>query len=206
MFQMLGVFAEFERVLIRTRVVSGLDRARAQGKQLGRPRTDAEAAIGAALRNGLAFGPSHGNSASVPPRFEGLRLEPRTLECWKLFNNVHTLSWPNGYRDAHRCPVGRWLDTSRGLIAKAAAENAVVLFYSDWTGRDGIRRGCIKHSMVWAWRLSAGYVVAVGGDAQMWIVKCGAVARHPADMSHCPGADLPIKAAPHKRVGSKRIE
>ena len=53
MFQMLGVFAEFERAMIRARVVSGLDRARAQGKQLGRPRTDAEAAISAALRNGL---------------------------------------------------------------------------------------------------------------------------------------------------------
>lgn len=42
MFQMLGVFAEFERSLIRTRVVAGLDRARAEGKQLGRPKTDAE--------------------------------------------------------------------------------------------------------------------------------------------------------------------
>lgn len=41
MFQMLGVFAEFERSLIRTRVVAGLDRARAQGKQLGRPKADA---------------------------------------------------------------------------------------------------------------------------------------------------------------------
>lgn len=42
MFQMLGVFAEFERSLIRTRVVAGLDRARAQGKQLGRPKADAD--------------------------------------------------------------------------------------------------------------------------------------------------------------------
>ena len=39
MFQMLGVFAEFERSIIRERVKAGLDRARAQGKQLGRPRT-----------------------------------------------------------------------------------------------------------------------------------------------------------------------
>ena len=37
MFQMLGVFAEFERALIRERVKAGLDRARAQGKRLGRP-------------------------------------------------------------------------------------------------------------------------------------------------------------------------
>lgn len=38
MFQMLGVFAEFERALIRERVLAGLARARSQGKKLGRPR------------------------------------------------------------------------------------------------------------------------------------------------------------------------
>jgi DNA invertase Pin-like site-specific DNA recombinase len=37
MFQMLGVFAEFERAMIRERVNAGLARARAQGKRLGRP-------------------------------------------------------------------------------------------------------------------------------------------------------------------------
>lgn len=42
MFQMLGVFAEFERAMIRERVVSGLARAREQGTQLGRPRLDAK--------------------------------------------------------------------------------------------------------------------------------------------------------------------
>src|SRR5260221_343955 len=40
MFQMLGVFSEFERNIIRERVLSGLNRARAQGKKLGRPRCD----------------------------------------------------------------------------------------------------------------------------------------------------------------------
>ena len=37
MFQMMGVFAEFERSMISERVRSGLDRAKAQGKKLGRP-------------------------------------------------------------------------------------------------------------------------------------------------------------------------
>jgi DNA invertase Pin-like site-specific DNA recombinase len=36
MFQMLGVFAEFERSLIVSRVNAGLDRARAKGVRLGR--------------------------------------------------------------------------------------------------------------------------------------------------------------------------
>ena len=56
MFQMLGVFAEFERAMIRERVKSGLERARAQGKRLGRRPIDArkEAAIRADLREGKA--------------------------------------------------------------------------------------------------------------------------------------------------------
>jgi DNA invertase Pin-like site-specific DNA recombinase len=42
MFQMLGVFAEFERAMIRERVMSGLARAKSQGTPLGRPRLDAK--------------------------------------------------------------------------------------------------------------------------------------------------------------------
>ena len=37
MFQMMGVFAEFERSMIRERVRAGLARARAEGTRLGRP-------------------------------------------------------------------------------------------------------------------------------------------------------------------------
>jgi DNA invertase Pin-like site-specific DNA recombinase len=40
MFQMLGVFAEFERGIIRERVNAGLARAKAKGVTLGRPRID----------------------------------------------------------------------------------------------------------------------------------------------------------------------
>jgi len=42
MFQMMGVFAEFERAMIQERVRAGLRRAVDEGKQLGRPRLDAE--------------------------------------------------------------------------------------------------------------------------------------------------------------------
>ena len=38
MFQMLGVFSEFERSIIQERVRAGLRRAVAKGKRLGRPR------------------------------------------------------------------------------------------------------------------------------------------------------------------------
>jgi len=37
MFQMCGVFAEFERGMIRERVIAGQNRAKAQGKHIGRP-------------------------------------------------------------------------------------------------------------------------------------------------------------------------
>ena len=37
MFQMCGVFAEFERGMIRERVIAGQSRAKAQGKHIGRP-------------------------------------------------------------------------------------------------------------------------------------------------------------------------
>jgi DNA invertase Pin-like site-specific DNA recombinase len=53
MFQMMGVFAEFERAMIQERVRAGLNRAKAEGKMLGRPRIaqEKEAAIRAALRS-----------------------------------------------------------------------------------------------------------------------------------------------------------
>ena len=47
MFQMMGVFAEFERAMIQERVKAGLKRAKAQGKTLGRPKVSrkVEAAV-----------------------------------------------------------------------------------------------------------------------------------------------------------------
>ena len=40
MFQIVGAFAEFERIMIRQRVHAGLKRAVANGKTLGRPLND----------------------------------------------------------------------------------------------------------------------------------------------------------------------
>jgi DNA invertase Pin-like site-specific DNA recombinase len=51
MFGIMGVFAEFERAIIQERIRAGLSRAKAEGKQLGRPKIDekTERAIRAAL-------------------------------------------------------------------------------------------------------------------------------------------------------------
>ena len=56
MFGMLAVFAEFERDLIRERVIAGLRRAKALGKRVGRPRTQVDRDQILALREaGLSY-------------------------------------------------------------------------------------------------------------------------------------------------------
>jgi len=57
MFQMMGVFAEFERFMIQSRVKAGLARAKAAGKRLGRPKISeaTETAIRDALAGGLGM-------------------------------------------------------------------------------------------------------------------------------------------------------
>jgi DNA invertase Pin-like site-specific DNA recombinase len=54
MFQMMGVFAEFERSMIQERVRAGLARAKAAGAKFGRPRIDSatEKEIRKALQKG----------------------------------------------------------------------------------------------------------------------------------------------------------
>ncbi len=57
LFQMMGVFAEFERSMIQERIHAGLARARKQGKRLGRPKVSqkTERAILAARAEGKSF-------------------------------------------------------------------------------------------------------------------------------------------------------
>ena len=77
MFQMLGVFAEFERCMIRERVNAGLARAKERGTVLGRRRT----------------------RSAVEDRIRHLRAEGRafskSVECWALvqaWSSVSSLS------------------------------------------------------------------------------------------------------------------
>ncbi len=72
MFQMCGVFAEFERGILSERVKAGINRARAEGKRLGRPmkvtnikkmladRTDGKSIRQIAIEHGLSIGKVHG--------------------------------------------------------------------------------------------------------------------------------------------------
>jgi DNA invertase Pin-like site-specific DNA recombinase len=75
MFQMMGVFAEFERAMIQERVRAGLRRAKAEGKRLGRPRIDGatEATIRKALAAGMGIckpAREHGVGAAVAQRIK----------------------------------------------------------------------------------------------------------------------------------------
>ncbi len=57
MFQMMGVFAEFERAMIRERVLAGIARARSEGRALGRKRLeDSDAAKVTAIRKARTRG------------------------------------------------------------------------------------------------------------------------------------------------------
>jgi DNA invertase Pin-like site-specific DNA recombinase len=59
MFQMMGVFAEFERAMIRERVMAGLARAKAEGTRLGRqPTVTNDAAKVRAIQSDRAAGKS----------------------------------------------------------------------------------------------------------------------------------------------------
>jgi DNA invertase Pin-like site-specific DNA recombinase len=61
MFQLCGVFAELERSIIQERVKAGLERARAKGTTLGRPRTNPK--IEAKIRQLAAKGMGKGKIA-----------------------------------------------------------------------------------------------------------------------------------------------
>ena len=83
MFQMMGVFAEFERAIIQERIRAGLARAKSEGKRLGRPPIPAktEAAIREALNRpgrtegvrkiAARFGVDPGTVQRISRPFEG---------------------------------------------------------------------------------------------------------------------------------------
>jgi DNA invertase Pin-like site-specific DNA recombinase len=73
MFGMLGVFAEFERAMIQERVKAGMARAKAEGKQVGRPKiaTEVEQSIREALQAGrgiISTAKTHGVGVSAVQR------------------------------------------------------------------------------------------------------------------------------------------
>jgi DNA invertase Pin-like site-specific DNA recombinase len=75
MFQMMGVFAEFERAIIAERVRAGLRRAKGEGKQLGRPRiaADLEKRIREALKAGESIRGAAGKFGVNPSTIQRIK-------------------------------------------------------------------------------------------------------------------------------------
>tara|TARA_R110002072_G_scaffold47902_4_gene131252 strand:- start:1005 stop:1631 length:627 start_codon:yes stop_codon:yes gene_type:complete len=86
-FQILASVAELERSMIRSRVQAGVDRARAQGKKLGRPRADLDLDLarsrieaGDSLRKvARVFGVHHTTLARALKREGGAKSTPARL-------------------------------------------------------------------------------------------------------------------------------
>ena len=88
MFQMVGAFSEFERAMISERVKSGMARARANGRHVGRPGLDAElrkqikAALAAPGRSGVRasareYGISPTTVQSISRETRGAKIDER---------------------------------------------------------------------------------------------------------------------------------
>jgi DNA invertase Pin-like site-specific DNA recombinase len=75
LFQMMGVFAEFGRAMIQDRVRAGLERAKAQGKVLGRPSMDAGKVE--AIKADLKAGGGTSKSILFSRNFSSYRPRPR---------------------------------------------------------------------------------------------------------------------------------
>ena len=114
MFQMLGVFAEFERSIIQERVRAGLRRAKAEGKQLGRPR------IARWDLNALVPGPNEPASCTRLARRRQRNSPPR-LDIWRHdafkvhypLRFIIEVSSPRVYRTCVHQGSGRETETER---------------------------------------------------------------------------------------------
>src|SRR6266516_1904094 len=84
MFQMMGVFAEFERAMIQERVRAGLARAKSEGKRLGRPP------IAPALEERI-------RKALATPGRPGVRVLAKQLGV--NVSTVHRISRPRPFAD-----------------------------------------------------------------------------------------------------------
>ena len=90
MFQMMGVFAEFERAMIQERVRAGLARAKSEGKRLGRRSLDEAAAI-ATVEMVKLMGELYGFSPRQALSFASLIVNLRITQMVNGVRGVHAL-------------------------------------------------------------------------------------------------------------------
>src|SRR5215471_15322734 len=114
MFQMMGVFAEFERAMIQERVRAGLARAKSEGKRLGRPRIAPE--LEERIRKALAT-PGRPGVRKIAERATRRRAAPsakgrgRLIRCRRARQR----------RSRWRCPPQTWVPASTRPTARASS-------------------------------------------------------------------------------------
>ena len=111
MFQMMGVFAEFERAIIQERVHAGLARAKSEGKRLGRPPISPE--LENAIREAL----------NKPGRTEGMR---KIAERWSV---------PGGRPKVSNCKLSGPMATSAAAGARQILKTGLIVA---WLGLVGL--------------------------------------------------------------------
>ena len=100
MFQMMGVFAEFERAIIQERVRAGLARAKSEGKRLGRPRIAPE--LEARIRKALAI-PGRPGVRKIAERFGA---DPGTVQL-RSASRFRSRAGPSSVPRERRCRGAR---------------------------------------------------------------------------------------------------
>jgi DNA invertase Pin-like site-specific DNA recombinase len=90
MFQMMGVFAEFERAMIAERVRAGLARARSEGKRLGRPPI--ALALEKRIREALAT-PGRPGVRVIAKQFG---VDPGTVHASAALSTAQASPWHSG--------------------------------------------------------------------------------------------------------------
>lgn len=91
MFGLLAVFSEFERALIRSRVVSGIERARAKGVVFGRPSLspDRVARVEKALKDGLSIRVAARETGTSTASVQRIKRSMATVVEGRLESVVH---------------------------------------------------------------------------------------------------------------------
>ena len=134
MFQMMGVFAEFERSMIHERVMAGLARARAGGKRLGRPATwrmmqPRSKRSEPPAPQARASGPLHASREWASGRFRALRDRTQALPR-EQFGYLSRISRPERANPPPGCPRSNWRQRTHNPPPKFSC-------FELTTGRDG---------------------------------------------------------------------
>jgi hypothetical protein len=187
MLKMMGVFAEFERAMIRERVMVGLKRAKASGAAFGRPKVDAavEAAAKKALRagNGIRkvtreLGIGNGTIARIKAEMTRPMDDSNPIVTWtvELEGRESDLKkWENVFRDRSTAKVMRLPGRNEAPAYFVASER-----FDDLQDTE-------------VHRVASELLVLMNGTAKIWIPETRPVAERWLWFQRSDGSREPMK-------------